>query len=145
MPYIKSSQIPKRVYHYTKRTNYTSIMNDKKIKAADGLECWFCLTLNDLIQYLHLTAMNEGAKYIGSDFTVKTYPKFKPEDYIILELKPRYSKDCWFYYEDDVISNNYLESLAQMKLSKLKIGYRGDLEFKNIKVHEMIDVLKKAE
>ncbi|WP_373262273.1 hypothetical protein [Hungatella hathewayi] len=142
MPYIKSLHIPKKVYHYTKRMNLDSILKDGKIKAIDGLECWFCLTLDDLINYLQLTAFNEGAKYVSSDFTIKSYPKFVPEDYIVLELKPRYSKDCWFYYENDIISYDYLKNLDQKKLAKLKIGYRGDLEFKGIKVHEMTVVLK---
>ena len=144
MPYIKSKSIPKRVYHYTKKENYNSIMHDGKIIASDGLECWFCLSIPDLVSYLELTALNEGKYYITSDSTVKTYPKFIPDDYIVLELKPRYSKDFWYYYKDDVLQEDFYKRTIQLNFAKLKIGFRGDLEFKsNPKVYEMTEILKK--
>ena len=146
MPYIKSIHIPKKVYHFTKKENYESIIRDGKIIAYDGRESWFCLTISDMIQYIKLTICNEGGKYISSDKKLKEYPKFIPEDYIVLELKPRYSKDNWYYYIDNLIPEDFNFRLASLSLSKIKIGYRGDLEFKGRpKVYEMTEILKNAE
>jgi len=143
MGYIKSKNIPKKVYHFTKKENVKSILRDCKIIPADGLECWFSLSLEDLYQYMKLTVMNEGGAYVGADFAVHTYPKFNPEEYVILELKPRYTKDKWYYYVPDSLDKYSYEDQSKHKLlSKIKIGYRGDMEFKkSAKIIEMTNFL----
>lgn len=144
MPYIKSSHIPKKVFHCTKREHLKNILESHKIIAFDGLESWFCLSLEDMLTYISLTLQNEGAKYVDSDYQIKTYPKFVPDEYVILELKPRYSKDNWFYYVTDIRNeSNFEHRLIRTKLDKIKICYKGDLEFKGAsKLYEVKDLIK---
>lgn len=93
--YIVKISVPKIVYHYTTKADAESIIVDGKIYPADGSERWYSLTLDVLKTYIDLTIKNEGQAYIDSDGKIKTYGKFVPENYVILELKPRYS-DHWY-------------------------------------------------
>lgn len=92
--FVKIS-VPKIVYHYTTKADAESIIVDGKIYPADGSERWYSLTLDVLKTYIDLTIKNEGQAYIDSNRKIKTYGKFVPENYVILELKPRYS-DHWY-------------------------------------------------
>ena len=92
--FVKIS-VPKIVYHYTTKADAESIIVDGKIYSADGSERWYSLTLDVLKTYIDLTIKNEGQAYIDSNRKIKTYGKFVPENYVILELKPRYS-DHWY-------------------------------------------------
>lgn len=144
MGYVKSIIVPKKVYHYTRRENVESIMKEGKIYPADGLESWYCLTLDDLKQYLELTAMNEGQPYVDSDFQIKKYPKFIPENFVILELKPRYS-DHWYYFYTSEYDKKINNSHTENPLDKIKICHKGTMEFKNsIKIIEMTELIKEA-
>lgn len=94
--FVKIS-VPKIVYHYITKADAESIIAEGKIYPADGSESWYSLTLDVLKTYIDLTIKNEGQAYIDSDGKIKTYGKFVPENYVILELKPRYS-DHWYRY-----------------------------------------------
>ena len=126
--FIKIS-VPKIVYHYTTKADAESIIADGKIYPADGCESWYSLTIDDLKTYIDLTVKNEGQAYIDFDGKIKTYGKFVPENYVILELKPRYS-DHWYRYIS-LLSNSFpLEQrLMLAKMDTVKICHRGIMEF----------------
>lgn len=82
--------------------------------------------------------MCEGKPYYAVGGQLCRYPKFVPEDYIILKLTPCHQKDNWYRWEQEVPAGSPAELVkAAHEFSALKIGYRGDLAFRNA---EVIDV-----
>ena len=59
MAYV-SVPAPSTVYHYTKRMNLPSILLDKKIRRFGDSECWFSTSLEDSLQLMRETVMQEG-------------------------------------------------------------------------------------
>lgn len=89
-----------------------------------------------------MTIMNEGQKYITSDRTIKRYPKFEPEKYIMLRLVPAKWEDKWYQWNQEIPVNASPEAKAQAReFSELKLGYRGDLRFSQVEVFEMTEVM----
>ena len=94
------------VYHYTKRENLSAILSDGRIRRMGDTECWVCGSLG-------------------------FYPKFVPEDYVILKLKPRYQSGEWVRWNQEMPPGcppGLIE--AAREFSRLKLGYRGDLKFR---------------
>ena len=129
---------PSTVYHLTKKDNLNRILDDGQIRRFGDNECWFCETLPKMKSYMEQTVMCEGKPYYAVGGQLCRYPKFVPEDYIILKLTPCHQKDNWYRWEQEVPAGSPAELVkAAHEFSALKIGYRGDLAFRNA---EVIDV-----
>lgn len=141
MGYVKS-RIPDKVFHLTKRKNVETILQEEKIRRFDDTECWFCQSVPDLLRYMEYTVLCKGKVYYKTDGSIGRYPRFKPEDYAVLELVPRYREGNWYKWNQELPPNSPGELMAQAKeFSNLKIGFRGDLRFKDCKVLEIKDLL----
>ena len=82
--------------------------------------------------------MCEGKPYYAVGGQLCRYPKFVPEDYVLLKLAPCQPKDNWYRWDQEVPPGSPKELIkAAKEFSALKIGYRGDLWFSTV---ETIDV-----
>ena len=135
--YVKAP-IPSEVYHLTKKANLESILDDGAIRRFDDTECWFCESLAKMKAYMEQTVLCEGKPYYGVGGQLCRYPKFEPDEHIILKLTPSRREGYWYRW-NQVIPLNSPPELVQVaaEFSKLKIGFRGDLPFRNA---EAIDV-----
>lgn len=95
MGYVRITDRPEELFHYTRRDNLASILRDGRIKRMGDAECWFCSTLDDTLELMRATVMVEGKPYVKLGGSIGRYPKFQPEDYVILRLKPRYQNGEW--------------------------------------------------
>lgn len=137
MAYVKENA-PSKVYHLTKKEKLNSILEDGRIRRFGDTECWFCTDPQKMRAYMEQTVMCEGKPYYAVGGQLCRYPKFVPEDYIILKLTPCHQKDNWYRWEQEVPAGSPAELVkAAHEFSALKIGYRGDLAFRNA---EVIDV-----
>ena len=74
--------------------------------------------------------MVEGKPYVKLGGSIGRYPKFQPEDYVILRLKPRYQNGEWVRWMQEMPPGTPPELLkAAEYFSNLKLGFRGDLKF----------------
>lgn len=129
------------LYHYTQKEKLPSILEDGRIRKFKDKECWFCSSLEDTLRLMELTVMNEGGLYIGVNGLPMRYPKFIPENYVILKLTPRFLNGEWVRWNQEIDSWCSAEQKALAEeFSNLKIGYRGDLKFKENP--EIIEVSK---
>ena len=137
MAYVKVSA-PSVLYHLTRAGNLDSILDDGKIRRFGDSECWFCESLDKMRAYMEQTVLCEGKPYYAVGGQLCRYPKFIPEDYILLKLIPHGLEDNWYRWEQEVPHGSSKELIrAAKEFSELKIGYRGDLAFRNA---EVIDV-----
>lgn len=141
MPYTKA-RIPTEVYHLTKKENLSSIVTDKRIRRFGDTECWFCRTPEDMLRYMEYTVLCEGKPYIATGGRIKHYPKFVPEDYVLLKLTPSKWEDKWYQWNQELPVNASPEAKAEAReFSELKIGYRGDLRFSKMEVIELEQIM----
>lgn len=49
MGYVRITDRPEELFHYTRRDNLASILRDGRIKRMGDAECWFCSTLDDIM------------------------------------------------------------------------------------------------
>ena len=139
MAYVKA-RIPTEVYHLTKWENLSSIVADKRIRRFGDTECWFCRTPQDMLRYMEYTVLCEGKPYIATGGNIKRYPKFNPEEYVLLKLIPSKWEDKWYQWNQEIPANASPEAKAEAReFSELKVGYRGDLRFTKM---EVIDILQ---
>ncbi len=98
-----------------------------------------------MLRYMEYTVLCEGKPYYGIGGVVKHCPKFIPEDYVLLELTPRYREGNWYRWEQ-IVPRGASEKLKAKahEFSSLKIGHRGDLRFKDIKVIELSEVMDQS-
>lgn len=137
MAYVKAP-IPSEVYHLTKKANLESILDDGAIRRFDDTECWFCESLAKMKAYMEQTVLCEGKPYYGAGGQLCRYPKFEPDEHIILKLTPSRREGNWYRWNQEIPLNSPPELVqAAAEFSKLKIGFRGDLPFRNA---EAIDV-----
>ena len=137
MAYVKVTP-PSVVYHLTRMENLDSILDDGKISRFLDSECWFCESLGKMKAYMEQTVMCEGKPYYAVGGQLCRYPKFVPEDYVLLKLTPRGYEDNWYRWNQEIPPGSPKELVqAAKEFSGLKIGYRGDLTFRNA---EVIDV-----
>ena len=94
MAYV-NAKAPKEVYHLTQRKNLPSILNEKVIKRFSDKECWFCESIPKLKKYMEYTVLQEGKLYYGAGGIPSHYPRFVPEDYVVLKLTPEGRNDRW--------------------------------------------------
>ncbi len=134
MAYIKEHS-PSEVYHLTKADFLNSILDDGKIRRFGDSECWFCETLPKMKAYMEQTVMCEGKPYYAVGGQLCHYPKFVPEDYVLLKLTPCQAEDNWYRWDQEVPPGSPKELIKVAKeFSALKIGYRGDLWFSAVEV-----------
>ena len=137
MAYVKAP-IPSEVYHLTKKANLESILDDGAIRRFDDTECWFCESLAKMKAYMEQTVLCEGKPYYGAGGQLCRYPKFEPDEHIILKLTPCRREGNWYRWNQEIPPGSPKELVqAAKEFSGLKIGYRGDLTFRNA---EVIDV-----
>lgn len=137
MAYQKAPR-PSTVYHLTKKDNLNRILDDGQIRRFGDTECWFCETLPKMKSYMEQTVMCEGKPYYAVGGQLCRYPKFVPEDYVLLKLTPRGYEDNWCRWNQEIPPGSSRELMqAAKEFSMLKIGYRGDMAFRSA---EVIDV-----
>lgn len=142
MPYVKA-EIPTEVYHLTKRENVKSIQSEKRIRRFGNTECWFCRSPEDMLRYMEYTVLCEGMPYIATGGMIKVYPRFVPEDYVLLKLTPVKWEDKWYQWNQELPSNSSQAAKDQAEeFSRLKIGYRGDLRFSKLEVIELFQLMR---
>ena len=130
---------PSTVYHLTQKGNLDSILDDGMIRRFNDTECWFCESLDKMRAYMEQTVMCEGKPYYAVGGQLCRYPKFVPEDYVLLKLTPSHAKDNWYRWDQEIPPGSPRGLVqAAKEFSMLKIGYRGDLTFRNA---EVIDVV----
>ena len=141
MAYVKA-RIPTEVYHLTKRENVESIRIDKRIRRFGDTECWFCRTPEDMLRYMGYTVLCEGKPYIATGGRIEHYPKFVPEDYVLLKLTPSKWEDKWYQWNQELPVNTSPEVKEEAReFSELKIGYRGDLRFSKMDVIDLEQIM----
>lgn len=129
---------PSTVYHLTQKGNLDSILDDGMIRRFGDTECWFCETLPKMKSYMEQTVMCEGKPYYAVGGQLCRYPKFVPEDYVLLKLTPCGYEDKWYRWEQEMPPGSPKALIrAAREFSALKIGYRGDVAFRSA---EVIDV-----
>lgn len=137
MAYVKE-HAPSEVYHLTKKENLNSILEGGMIRRFGDTECWFCADLQKMKAYMEQTVMCEGKHYYSVTGQLCRYPKFVPKDYVLLKLTPCRQADNWYRWEQEIPAGSSAALVrAAHEFSALKIGYRGDLAFRNA---EVIDV-----
>ena len=130
MAYEKIQKPEGPVYHYTKRENLDSILRDGRILRMGDRECWVCGSLSDTLELMRRTVAIEGKPYYKVGGALGRYPKFVPEDYMILKLTPRFQNGEWVRWNQEVPSDSPPElRAAAQAFSMLKLGFRGDLKF----------------
>ena len=139
MAYVKVRP-PVKIYHLTGKDNLNSILDDGVIRRFNDTECWFCESLDKMKAYMEQTVMCEGKPYYAVGGQLCRYPKFVPEDYVLLKLTPSHAKDNWYRWDQEIPPGSPRGLVqAAKEFSMLKIGYRGDMAFRNA---EVIDVPK---
>ena len=127
--------VPSELYHLTKAEHLSGILEDGKIRRFGDTECWFCESLSKMKAYMEQTVMCEGKPYYAVGGQLCRYPKFVPEDYILLKLKPLHSEERWYRWEQELPHNSPKALIrAAKEFSALKVGYRGDLDFRNAEI-----------
>lgn len=130
MGYIHVEERPSVVFHYTRRENLDSILRDGKIKRMGDSECWFCGSLEDTLALMQSTTMVEGKPFIKVGGAIGHYPKFVPEDYVILKLTPRWQNGEWVRWMQELPPGSPKELVdISRQFSMLKLGFRGDMKF----------------
>ena len=139
MAYVSLADTPTELYHYTKRENLEKILDDGRIRRFGDRESWFCQSLDDMLELMKATVMQEGKPYIKVGGRIGYYPEFNPEDYVILKLIPRWQSGEWVRWMQEVPDDSPQEFKdAAYSFSMLKVGFRGDLKFQ--KDPEVIEV-----
>ena len=147
MGYIRVTSKPEALYHYTRQENLDSILREGRIRRMGDTECWFCTSLEDTLELMRATVMVEGKPYVKLDGSIGRYPKFQPEDYVILRLNPRFQKGEWVQWMQEMPPGSPPELLkAAETFSNLKLGFRGDLKFQqNPEVIEVAPLVEAAQ
>ena len=72
------------------------------------------------------------------------YPKFVQEEYVVLELSPRYQNGDWVIWNQE-FPDGAPEEIRKLgeEFSHLKIGFRGDLRFyENPNIYEVAELFQ---
>lgn len=142
MAYVKAP-IPTEVYHLTTKEHLPDILDDGQIRRFGDSECWFCETPEKLRRYMEQTVLCEGKPYYAVDGSVQRYSKFKPEDHAILKLTPCHREGNWYRWNQEIPRSSPPELVkAAEEFSKLKIGYRGDLRFRDAQALDVTSFLQ---
>ena len=119
------------LYHYTKRENIDNILRDGRIRRFGDRECWFCTSLEDTLKLMEKTVMMEGKSYYGIGGILKRYPAFVPSEYVILKLEQHYQNGVWVRWNQELPEGSPPDLVEEARIfSHLKVGFRGELKFK---------------
>lgn len=130
------------VYHLTRRENVDNIRAEKRIRRFGDTECWFCRSPEDMLRYMEYTVLCEGKPYIATGGMLKHYPRFIPEDHVLLKLTPAKWEDKWYKWNQELPPNAAQAVKDQAEeFSRLKVGYRGDLRFSKMEVIELTQIM----
>lgn len=141
MAYVKAP-IPSEVYHLTHLDKLDDILDDGKIRRFGDTECWFCESLEKMKAYMERTVLCEGKAYYGVGGQLCRYPKFEPDKHVILKLNPCRREGNWYRWNQEIPLHSPPELVqAAVEFSKLKIGYRGDLAFRNAETINVAEFL----
>ena len=143
MGYERISRPEGLLYHYTKRENAEKILRDGKVKKFRDRETWFCASLENTLKLMEMTVMQEGKRYYDAGGLPKRYPQFVPEDYVILELSPRFQNGDWVIWNQE-FPDGVSEEVRKLgeEFSRMKLGFRGDLKFyENPMIYEVSELL----
>ena len=122
MAYQKVSR-PSTVYHLTKKEHLNSILDDGVIRRFNDTECWFCESRDKMRAYMEQTVMCEGKPYYAVGGQLCRYPKFVPEDYVLLKLTPSHAKDNWYRWDQEIPPGSPKElARAAREFSLLKLS-----------------------
>lgn len=100
--------------------------------------------LGDALRLMELTVMEEGKLYYDANGLPRRYPKFVPEEYVVLELSPRYQNGDWVIWNQE-FPGGAPEEIRKLgeEFSHLKIGFRGDLRFyENPNIYEVAELFQ---
>ena len=139
--YKKINEKPEVVFHYTKRENVESIKKDGFIKASkiDWDCCWFSKSLEDTLNLMEQTIMIEGNSYINLLGLPAQYPKFIPDDYVILKLIPTSNEQHeWLRWIPKQVQGNDGDHY------NFTIAHRGNLKFIEAEVIEVSEVVDRS-
>lgn len=94
---------------------------------------------------MRILILDDGIGKVGG--SIGRYPKFVPEDYVILRLNPRFQKGEWVQWMQEMPPGSPPELLkAAETFSNLKLGFRGDLKFQqNPEVIEVAPLVEAAQ
>lgn len=135
---------PQRVFHYTRKENVDSILRDGMIRTMGDKECWFCPTMEDLLAHMEETVMREGHPYYRTDGSLGRYPKFVPEDHVVLELIPRRQQGQWVRWMQELPPDAPPEAQkAAFAFSMRKVAFRGNMKFRTdqVVIHEVAQLV----
>jgi hypothetical protein len=91
---------------------------------------------------MEYTVLCEGKPYIATGGMIKFYPRFVPEDYVLLKLTPVKWEDKWYHWNQELPPNASQAVKDQAEeFSRLKVGYRGDLRFSRMEVIELSQIM----
>ena len=96
----------------------------------------------DALRYMEYTVLCEGKPYIATGGRIEHYPKFIPEDYVLLKLTPSKWEDKWYQWNQELPGNASPKAKEEAReFYELKIGYRGDLRFSKMEVIDLEQIL----
>ncbi len=130
MAYERIASPPEVLYHYTNKENLPAILADGRIRKFQDKECWFCSSVENTLRLMELTVMNEGGLYIGINGIPKRSPKFQPDEYVILELTPRYQNGEWVKWNQEIDSRCSAEQKAlaeRIQQLKNRLSWRSEV------------------
>lgn len=147
MGYERIAKPEGTLFHYTKRDNLEQILKDGRIRKFKDRESWFCSSLKNTLRLMELTVMQEGNLYYDVNGFPRRYPPFQAEDYVILELAPRFQNGEWVRWNQEFGEDASEEVLRLgQEFSCLKLGFRGDLKFyPEPQVYEVEELLRQTQ
>ena len=75
---------------------------------------------------MEYTVLREGKPYIATEGQIQRYPKFNPENHVLLKQTPSKWEDKWYQWNQELPANASAESKQQAReFSELKIGWHG--------------------
>ena len=91
---------------------------------------------------MEYTVLCEGKPYFATGGRIEHYPKFIPEDYVLLKLTPSKWEEKWHQWNQELPPDASQAAREQAEeISRLKIGYRGDLRFSKMEIIEMTQLM----
>lgn len=75
--------------------------------------------------------MMESKSYYGIGGILKRYPAFVPSEYVILKLEQHYQNGVWVRWNQELPEGSPPDLVEEARIfSHLKVGFRGELKFK---------------
>lgn len=129
---------PKTIFHFTRRDCVESIKNDRQLKKFKDLYVFACESYEDCLRVIDNTILNPKACFIDFDGLPKPYSTKNLNDYVIIELKTRYSNPVKWYRS---------KSAGGTEIDNITVAYKGNLPIAFVREIEidMFDLIKEKE